>query len=245
MNRHRDDLRRELVGAASQRREVQGLIPAPVRSQARIIAVAAAALLVVAVASVVASGSRPAAADTFRVEIDGEELVIEVVGRIDDPDAAAAELERNGLSVDLVGVPTPPSLVDVIVSVSFESVEANIDRQDGRVRSVRIPRNVSESLTVRYGRAASQFEAFEATESVPDCGTYSGKLVTEALISEVRRAYGPQIRWQTVGPNGIEQQPDGRLPTGSRLVDLLPIGVGEVLAIVTDGDVPIPPGLAC
>lgn len=245
MSRHRDELRAELLEAA-HRRTQEG---APVRRRHRRpwrvgVAAAAATACVALVLGLAVDDVRPAAA-AFDVHVVDDALVIQVIDSVRDPVAAAAELDRHGISVELVGVPASPSLVGDVVATTAESNAAEVEEERGRVTAIRIARDSPTQLTIRYGRPAATDESYEATESIPGCSRYSGQLVTDQLVEALGRRWGPELRWQQVGGTGLQQLDPSAIAPGARFVDILPLGPDEVMIIVTDASSPTPEGMTC
>jgi hypothetical protein len=181
----------------------------------------------------------------FRVTVQGQDLVIEVVGRVQSPSAAVAELEAAGIHAEVVPVPAMPSLVGQIVSAFTDFGDLDSETDGGRTTAIRISADATGTLTIRYGRAAKPGEVYEATESAPDCGTYAGRTVTDGLRRAIGSTYGPHIRWQEVSegiPSSISE--DGVNPD-AEIIDVLPTAPNAVLVIVTDGINDAPFGMSC
>jgi hypothetical protein len=254
MTDHRSELRRQLLDAAARRaRDAATTAPTPAdgpgratgRRWAPTVAVAVATALAIALAAgVLGTEARPAAADTFEIERDGEDLVIDVVGRVDDPDEAARELRAVGQEVVLIGVPAAPTMVGVVVSASAEITEPRVEVRDGRVESIRVRRDQPHLLTIRYGRGATGGEAFEATESIPNCRSFAGEAITPERVQRIERAHGPQVRWQQVGAEGVGPVEESEIDDDATFLDILPLSGNTVMVVVTDGT-PAPPGMAC
>lgn len=243
MRDHRTELRRQLVDAARNQH------PAPTESQRRpalLFIAAAAVVLAVAMVGVVVGDGRPAAAETFAVRVDAESLVIDVVGKVDDAEAAAEELEDAGIEVELLDVAAAPWLVGEIVAVSSESDEPAVEEAaDGRVDSFRINADAPPRLTLMYGRAATEGETYEATSSAPGCGKWVGAALSEKTRSLLRAEYGDKLRWQQVSNRGIEQLDEGSLATDTGVVDIVPTSGDGAIVVVTDGSSAVPSGMTC
>jgi hypothetical protein len=246
---HRNELRRQLLDAAARRADAPtptiGAGYATRRRWPPIVAVAAAITVVTAFAiGFLGADARPVAADTFEIQRDGEDLVIDVVGRVDNPADAALELRAVGQEVELIGVPAAPTIVGAIVSASAEIAEPKVEVRDGRVESIRVRRDQPGLLTIRYGRHATSGEAFEATESIPNCHMFAGEAVTRERVRRIERAHGPRVRWQQVGADGVAALRRSEIDDDAAFVDIFPLSGDTVMVIVTDGT-PAPPGMTC
>lgn len=247
MTDYRSELRRELLVAA-QRRHRQTSATAARRTTRRLrVPVTAGLVLAIGLALVagLARDAPPASADVFKVTVQGQDLVIKVVGRVQSPAAATAELGAAGVQAEVVPVPAAPSLVGQIVSAFTDFGDMDSENDGGRTTAIRIPAEMPGTLTIRYGRAAKPGEVYEATESVPDCGTYAGRTVTDGLRRSIGSTYGPNVRWQQVSggtPSGIGGDV---VSPAAQIIDVLPTAPDAVLVIVTDGVSDPPPGMSC
>lgn len=247
MTDHRSELRRELLVAA-QRRHRETAATAARRTTRRLRVPVSAGLVLtlgLALIAALARDAPPASADVFKVTVQGQDLIIEVVGRVQSPSAAIAELEAAGIQAEVVPVPAAPSLVGQIVSAFTDFGDMDSETDGGRTTAIRISADVTGTLTLRYGRAAKPGEVYEATESVPDCGNYAGRTVTDGLRRTIGSTYGPNIRWQEVSdgiPSGIGE---GVVSPAAEIIDVLPTATDAVLVIVTDGVSDPPPGMSC
>jgi len=242
---HRTELRRELLAAAHRLDNADKVRPRQPLRRVGVLA-AAFALLVVATALVVTRGPDPAAADVFSITVQDHDLVIEIVGAVDDAKAATAELDAEGIHAKLVPVPAAPSLVGEVVSAFSDFGEMDNKNVGGRTTEIRIPVDAVGTLTIRYGREAKPDETYEATESVPDCrSAYAGRIVTDGIRRQLADAYGPEIRWQEFA-DGTPSNIDGdAVRPRAEIIDVLPIDPRTVLILVTDGASNPPSGLTC
>lgn len=247
MTDHRSELRHELLVAAQRRNRMAVEIARRRTTRRRRVPVAACLLLalgLVLVAAVVRDAP-PASADMFKVTVQGQDLVIEVVGRVESPAAARAELGAVGVQAEVVPIPAAPSLVGQIVSAFIDFGDMDSETDGGRTTTIRIPADAPGTLTIRYGRAAKRGELYEATESAPDCGTYSGRLVTDGLRRTIGNTYGPTVRWQEVSGGNPSSIEGDEVSPAAEIIDVLPTAQDVVLVIVTDGVSDPPPGMSC
>lgn len=246
MTDHRTELRRELLAAAHRmHREVDN---DGARRSSRRMGILIGACSVVALAvvgAVIARDTEPASANVFDFSIKDQDLVIEIVGTVDDLEAAKADLGAEGVQARLVPVPAAPSLEGQVVSAFADFGQIEVETDGGRTTTITIPVDAPGTLTIRYGRPAEPNEDYEATESAPDCGTYAGRTVTQSLRRQIGEIYGPNLRWQELS-DGIPSNVDGNtLSPDAAIVDMLPTGPQSVLVVVTDG-VSLPPdGMSC
>jgi hypothetical protein len=233
---HRERLRAELIAAA--RREHQRLERRPLR---RLVPVAvAAAALVVAVALGSVLRSDPVAADVFRIQRTGsDQLVVDVIGPIRDPERAAAELEAVGLSVTLEAVPTPPSLVGDLVALTVEAPVAGPvaplepETDGARVVGSRAePRGVGR-VVIHYGRPAADGEPYTANDTVPGCEDLSGERISDDVARRITREHGPSIRWQLLDDGRVRELPFDQLPEDAVVLRVIGLASDAALAVVT------------
>ncbi|MDE0804607.1 MAG: hypothetical protein OSA99_14965 [Acidimicrobiales bacterium] len=241
MAEHRTELRRQLVEAAARDNQRPGG-----RGRPPVLAVAVATTIAVAALAIMAvQQSRPAGAEVFEVRTDNQSLVINVVGKVEDPRDAATELRGHGLEVDVVGVPAAPWLVGEIVAVASDDGEPAVEASGGLVRSVTVDASDPPKLTINYGREARGDEGYEATSSDPECADRAGSTLTDDAIASLRRTYGPRLRWQVADSQGIREAQEAELLPLSTVVDIVPTSPVESIVIVTNGVNAAPPGMTC
>lgn len=243
---HRSELRRELLAAAhrSSSNAEERSRHAPRR--AKLFIATGVVGVIAALSLVVVRESDPAAANVFSFTVQDDDLVIEIVGSVDDADAAVEELGAEGIHADLVPVPAAPSLVGQIVSAFSDFDEVEATSSGGRTTEMRIPADSPGTLTIRYGRDAEANEEYEATESVPDCGSaYAGRPVTDSLRRQLADTYGPTLRWQEIDAGTPSNITGDEIRPSALIVDVLPVNPRTVLVLVTDGTSSPPSGMSC
>lgn len=243
---HQIELRRQLLEAARGRQH-ETLTRAVGFRRARHVAplVVAGIVGVALLAARVISEAGPAEADTFTFSILGDELVITVIGVVDDPAAAAAELEQRGFDVRIKAVPAAPRYEGKVISASSDDASVRVDTSEGVVDAIRMPVGQQASLTINYGREASEGERYQATGSVMDCSAYAAQTVSPLLQRKLAERYGPTIRWQQVSGAGITDIRTEELGEEAMIVDIVPLSDSTVMVIVTDGKIAPPTGMGC
>lgn len=202
------------------------------------------AAVVVAALTTVAVFARPdpAAANTFTVSRQGRDVVITVVGTVDDPAEARAELAEAGIKAVMVDHPVPPSLVGTVLSIS--SPDADVDTADGgglRVRQARFVSSSELSVVVGYGRPAAPDETYAFTEPPPGCADLVGAPVDRHVVDAVHDEFPGGIEWRVLdGPS----PPPETVPVGARVVTMMPLAAGRgAVFVVVNG--PVPDGAGC
>lgn len=240
---HRDQLRRELLEAARRRAETQRQAeqtPGSDRAgpQARRIGAwlaAAAAVVGAALVGAGAFGTTPVAASVFDINEDDDYVIIDVIGKVSDPQEAAAELEAAGIIVEMVGRPAAPSLVGDIVAVQAPEGSLPDIADDGiRVEGVRLPAK-HRAVRVEYGREARNDERYEASEPPPGCSGLAGERLTRSMATFLTRAHGPRIRWDILDLGETDVALDA-IVGDVRIATILPLSPAETLVVVTTGD---------
>ena len=180
MNQHRETLRAELL-AAHQRRYAKPAQPSRQPRQQRprrpvwhfAGAVTAVVLVVTLVVSAVSTNPTPAAADVFSFRHVDDEVIVSIIDTIDNPNAAAAELDAQGFHVILDAVPVPAELVGAVIGVAAEGGTVDTTASDdGAISEMRFPASEAGTITIRFGRAAEGNETYGANPSIPECAEY-------------------------------------------------------------------------
>lgn len=190
------ELRAEVLDAA-ERRGNESHRPKP--QLARLAAVAAVALAVVAGFVIARPGT---AAANVEITRDGADLVV----RITETDVDAAEIEQAaasaGIAVAVTEEPVGPSLVGRFIGSSATELPPLIEVVEGDPASgfvgFRIPATYEGSLTLRLGREARDGEEWAALSDatapgeVLECGDLHAVALTE--VAEAARRQGAQLR---------------------------------------------------
>ncbi len=197
-------------------RELRGQLVAAARSQAiepvgvqRVPALAirvAAATVVVALLSIGFILLRPseAFADVFEITRRDNEVVLEVVDLVEDPDAIIDQLSSDlDLEVRVEAVPVPDQMVGEIIAVgSLGSLEPTIDESaDGTVSTIRLPVDGGGPLIFEYGREANVDEEYAATRPDPSCADFVGRTVADARADLLDAA--DTVQFEFVNSDGI------------------------------------------
>lgn len=240
MTSHRDQLRTALVEAAGRQ------ITAHERRR-RLARTGAAVVAFLAVTAGAFIGlntieSEPASATTFEIQRTGDEIFIEIIGRVDDPEVARAELAAAGIDATLEPQAAAPSLEGVIVAAEANALDTLI--ADGtRVEQIQLGA-ADVQLTIFYGRLAEPGEAYIATESTPNCATDYARRPVTALVAVIEADHGPVVRFQRIIATGAEELSADDLTEQDIVVDVLPLTDGEAIVLVTQED-PVDESLLC
>lgn len=246
MTGHRTELRRELLAAAHRLSKEVDKVPVRQHPSRRVgVLVVACSVVALVLITVVTRDPERASAEVFDFTVVGRELVIEVVGPVDDPEAATADLDAEGVQARLVPVPAAPSLVGQVVYAFRDLGEMDSETDGSRTTLIRLPARSAGTLTLGYGRAAESDEDYEATESIPDCGTYARRTLTDGLRRQIREAHGPNLRWQEISDGVPSNIAGNAVSPNAQIVDVLPTAPQTVLIVVTDGASAPQDGMSC
>jgi hypothetical protein len=155
----------------------------------------------------------------------------DIVARITDPNAAAAQLtaafEAHGLNIHVNAVPSSPSVVGTIVYSDGPEVSAlrsgaciagGFTCEVGLV----IPADFTGEANVTVGRAAAPGEVYESSDDVfgpgeaLHCTGLAGALVSRAI--PILQAKGLDVRWDTATATDVANPPlDGYVIDGTAL----------------------------
>lgn len=231
MTSHRDQLREALVGAAGRQ------ITARARRQ-RITRAGGGAVVVLIIAIAVFIGlnavdTEPALADTFEIQRTGDDVLIDVIGSVDDPDDARAELAAAGISATLEPRLAAPSLQGVVVAAETFGLDS-VTVDGTRVEQIRLDARQVE-LTIYYGAPAGPGEPHLATESVPNCTADYARHPALDILEQIRADYGPDLRVPRIITTGA-QEVTADQPSADIVVAVLPLSQDQAMVLVSQDD---------
>ena len=251
MNQHRETLRAELL-AAHQRRYAKPAQPSRQPRQQRprrpvwhfAGAVTAVVLVVTLVVSAVSTNPTPAAADVFSFRHVDDEVIVSIIDTIDNPNAAAAELDAQGFHVILDAVPVPAELVGAVIGVAAEggTVDTTAAMTAPSLRCAFPPARPGLSPSA----SAVPPKATRPTERTP----YPGM---RRVQGQARDRPSPRPNCPGLGAShpldaGRQQfVPDldeSDIDADAVIIDVWQMAADQVLIQITDGG-PIPNGLGC
>lgn len=196
-------------------RELRGQLVAAARTQAtapvgvqRVPALAIRVAAVAAVAALLSIGFvlvRPseALADVFEITRRDNEVILEVVDLVEDPDSIIQQLSSDlDLEARVEAVPVPDQMIGEIIAVgSLGSLEPTIEESaDGTVSTIRLPVDGGGPLIFEYGREANVDEEYAATRPDPSCADFVGRTVSDAR-ADLLDAAGT-VQFESVNSDG-------------------------------------------